>query len=632
MNKNIGNSFKDWTIEDIDLRFRPTRGMEKQELSPRWKTLYLKLLIIGIITLIFLSLINIQVINGDKYKKLSDNNRIYIEPIVAPRGIIYDRNGIPLAYNNNTFKLVVNKNIFDQRNETEVFAHIAKTTGTLQSKIESNFLSGTIKNMSSFILLVDNLTKEQMIEISSDPTMVKTGISVEPSIQRTYPSGELMSHILGYVGEASSADLASNNKLNNQDTIGKGGIEYTYDKQLRGVDGENIVEVNTYGQVVTVIKREDPISGNNLTLSIDINAQKQLAALVMDGIKNSGATGGASVIENSNDGSLLAMISLPSFDNNKFAHGISEHDYAALVADTNHPLIDRAIGEAQPPGSVMKTITGAAALQEKVINKNTTFYSGGTFDYGGHTFQDYDKIIRGDLNVSGGLQWSSNIFFYNTILKLGITDFVKYEKLFGVGTPTGIDLPGEASGEISSPQVKQELTGQVWYGGDSLNSAIGQGYTLVTPIQVSNWIGAIANGGTLFKPIIVEQIRDSNNKIIQNFSSNIVRQSFISTDNLASIKEGMHNAVIQGIDRTMYTHIVDIGGKTGTAEFGSLDQNGQYTHEHAWASGFVPYNNPQFSFVFFLEGGGLSSKAEVVAKNYFTWYYGDYKKNNANAL
>ena len=588
-----------------------------------------------------------QIVHGAAYKLESDNNRIAVEPIIAPRGIIYDRNGVTLAYNEDTFNVVIDPYIFDTKNETAVFNGLAGILGISASSITQMYENG-IKSGSSLIDIADNITKDQMIAITSNPLYAE--VQVQTGTVRVYPYKEAIASVLGYAGLVSSQDLANNSQLTNQDTIGKDGIEEEYDSELRGVDGETILEKNTDGDTVSVLKTIPPIPGDNITLSIDINAQQKLYNDVAQGVVNNNATGGAAIIEDIHTGSILAMVTNPTYDNNLFAQGISEDAYHQLISDPHFPLLDRAISEAQPPGSVMKTITASAALQTGAINLGSIFDSEGVFEYGGHQFQDYDKIVRGRLNVIGGLQWSSNIFFYNTIISMmnnadptGINTLIKFQKEYGLGQPTGIDLPDESSGIIASPQEMQASTGQIWYGGDSLNAAIGQGDTEVTPIQVVNWITSIANGGTLFKPSIVEKIQSYANQTVDAFSPQVVRKDFVSEANLNIIKQGMLEAVDKGIDNTVFTPVVSIAGKTGTAEFGPLDAQGNYTEEHAWATGFAPYSTngnppysptkqPQVAFVVFLEAGGLSTSSERVEKNFMNWYYGTYLKANPGML
>jgi penicillin-binding protein 2 len=611
-----------WTIEDKDDSFE--RPETTHQDGNTWKMLYFKVGMVAVLAVTILSLFNLQIVNGAKYKQQSNQNRIYIEPVIAPRGIIYDRNGVPLVYNQDTFNAVLDSNAFDPTKEGAVLADLSNILQMSQKSLEQLYTNG-IKQNESFITIAQNISQQQVISITTDPVL--KSIQTVPSIIRVYPFQNYTSHLLGYVGPVAGADVEQNPQLNNEDTIGKDGIEYQYDNLLRGVDGENIVERNAQGDIVSVIKQQSPIAGSNIYLSIDINIQKKLEDDLAQGVADSTAVGGAAIIQDIHDGSILALDSYPSYDNNEFAQGITQQQYDALLNNSNKPLIDRAISDAQQPGSVMKTITASAALQEGAITPSTIFYAGGTFNYGGHVFQDFDQIKRGNLDVVGGLQWSSNIFFYNTILALGIDKFSKYEKLFGVGSPTGIDLPGEVPGEIADPQVKQELTGQVWYGGDSLLSAIGEEYVLVTPIQVINWITSIANNGTLYKPQLLMKVQNNTGTVIPA-KHTVTRQNFVSQTNLAIVRNGMHQAACCGIDDTVHTPVVDVAVKTGTAEFGQVNAQGQYTTQHAWITGFAPYTNPQISFVIFLESGGLSTHAELVAKSFLNWYYGGYSKDN----
>ena len=625
----------DWLVDYKERDFR-REDISKPVFGNAWKVLYLKLGAIILLAIVFVTLINLAIVNGATYSKEANANRIYIEPIIAPRGIIYDRNAVPLVYNTEVSNVIAGPQLATDTGKDTILSKLAGILNVSTASLESAYAKGSKEG--DFVELASNISKDQMIEITASPYL--SYITVEEGLERTYPYKNVLAQVLGYTGGASAADLEANPVLNAEDTIGKTGIEYEYDNDLRGIDGERIVEVNTLGNVVSTIKTENPVPGENIYLSIDVNVQQTLATDLQKGIDeskviggyNSQATGGAAIIEDTTDGSILALVSLPTYDNNSFADGISEQDYANLVNNPNDPLIDRAISEAQPPGSVMKTITASAALQEKSIDPSTIFVDHGTFQYGGHTYQDYDKIARGPLTVTGGLQWSSNIFFYNTILSLGIEKFLLYENKFGVGQLTGIDLPGEVTGQPSSPQVKQEETGQPWYGGDSLNAAIGQGYTEVTPIQVVNWITSIANGGTLFTPHIIEKVNNPDNSPAETYTAHVVRQGFVSSSVLDTVKQGMYDAVHSGIDITLNSPAVSIGGKTGTAEFGSVDSAGNYTHAHAWATGFAPFNNPQISFVSFVENGGYSTTAEFVSKTFLTWFFGSYLPKHPGML
>lgn len=594
-----------------------------------WRLIYFKIGLIAFVAIVFIYLFNIEIVKGADFSQLSNNNRVNTEIVEAPRGIIFDEKNRPLVVNKDSYNVVIDVGNFNEKSSKLIFSKLSNILSMKYDDID-NIVKKEKNKSNNKLLLKANISKDQMIQIQSDPLFDQNAVRIENIVIRNYPYKDLLTPILGYVGLVSDDDIKNNSNYNKLDQNGKTGIEYYYDEKLRGTNGEEIVQRDNLGNTKNIFEEKVPVSGENIILSINLDIQSKLNELLADGINRSGAKGGAAILENVNDGSIIALSSLPTYDDNIFIGGISEADYEKLNNDGNFPFLNRAIASPQPPGSVMKTITASAALQEKAIDENTIFDSEGVFNYGGIDFQDYERIKRGLLNVVGGIKWSSNIFFYQTILKLGINKFNKYEKSFGVGSLTGIDLPSEEKGQISSPEVKQSLTNEVWTGGDSLNASIGQGYTLVTPIQVVNWISSIANGGTLYKPHIASAFQDNITGAISKNPDTILNKGFVDSKNLDIVKEGMYDAVNEnGIDSSAKPDSVQIAAKTGTAEFGTeRDINGNYKYQHAWTASFAPYVNPQVSLVVFLYGGGLSSNSSYVTKNFYNWYYGTYLKNN----
>lgn len=383
----------------------------------------------------------------------------------------------------------------------------------------------------------------------------------------------------------------------------------------------------------------EPQAGHSLILTVDLDLQQAATEALQEGMRRAGSESGVVVAMDPQTGEILALVSLPSYDNNLFIGGISEEDYEALQSDPNHPLVDHALSGLYPPGSAFKPIVATAGLEEGVINRHSTLNCPGTI-WLPHRFAPDDPSLaqpfycwykpgHGSLNVVGAIAQSCDIFFYK--LAGGYQDFpglglpmtAYYARLFGFGEPTGIDLPGESSGLIPSEDWKRLTYGESWVTGDTYNMAIGQGYVLVTPLQLLNATAAIANGGTLYRPQVVREVRDAEGQIIRPFQKEIIRQLPVSPENLALIREGMQGAVAWGTARRADLPGITVAGKTGSAEYpGPRDSKGRLP-THAWFTAFAPAEEPEIALVVFLEGGGEGSVTAVpVAAQILAHYFG----------
>ncbi|HQI92838.1 MAG TPA: penicillin-binding transpeptidase domain-containing protein, partial [Candidatus Dojkabacteria bacterium] len=457
------------------------------------------------------------------------------------------------------------------------------------------------------------------------------GIYIDNDSQRYYPYKDIISHIIGYTGDVTREDLSSSESLSLTDTIGKSGVERWYDKQLRGENGEIAIEVDALGRSVSnqeyIIK--EAVSGDSLYLTIDIDIQKKFYNFLKDGVKKANAIGGAGIIEDVETGEIIAMVTYPSYDNNLFVGGISTKNYSKLLKDKNLPLINRAISVQMPPGSTFKSLVAPAALDAGAITKNTIYVSRYGYKFSnGAPFQEFQNHAYGALNVVGGIAQSSNIFFCELIRNWDINKLDPYLEKFGIGKYTGIDIPGEAPGRLPSPANKKLLAETtspwlepVWYPeGDSCNSVIGQGITLVTPIQMSNWMAALATEGKLHTPHVAKSFRDEQGEI-ETLTFDLLEENMVSKEAFNITKEGMWSAV-NGPKRSV-GQLANVGvvvaAKTGTAEFGKVNSKGIYEHTHAWVGGFFPYDKPKYSFSVFLEDGGHSSNAVAIMQNMIMW-------------
>lgn len=630
--------------ESIHNLLRPVK--DKQTMSKGYFVIFL--LFFGVFGVLLWQLSSLQIVQGEAMVSQSKNNQVKVETVTADRGVIFDRNGVKLVENVSSSKLYIlidkyldaDGSVNNEKLESTVSSltgilgdHWQKTSDdgkTAYSSLMERILK--IHQASSYftdILLTTDLSNDEVIKVKAESL---EGIYIDEGSKRSYPYKNVLSALLGYTGEVTADDLKSLDYVSATDIVGRTGLESEYDKNLAGEDGQIAWEVDILGKKLSdeglVLK--EATAGDNLYLSLDMDIQNELYNALASGVKTSKATGGAGIIEDVTTGKIIAMVTFPSYDDNLFIGGISASDYSALLNDTSNPLMNRAIAAQVPPGSTFKPMVAAAALDSGAITTSTLYTSTSNYTFSnGASFQEYHNHAYGTLNVVDALMVSSNIFFCETIRHWDINALDPYLVKFGVGSLTGIDLPGEMPGRLPSPANKELLANTTspwldatWYPeGDSCNSVIGQGITSVTPLQMANWVAAIANGGTLYQPHLADYFVDAsgNKTVVSNVTlqSNIVKQSALDV-----VKEGMRQAVVGSYDASV-SQLKNVGvavaAKTGTAEFGTVDKDGNYEHTHAWVSGFFPYDTPKYSFSIFLEDGGESYNATNVMKEVITW-------------
>ena len=611
----------------------------------KWNYISVFVLFFGIFAILLWQLSVLQVEHGEELYAQSESNQVRIETIPALRGVIFDRNGNKLAENVTSANLYVMIDKYIEDDEVNgaslqimcdtlggiLGGNWKKTSSTGQeyTSILERILD--IHNSSPFftdILVASDLSNDEIIKIKAENL---TGVYVDEGSKRSYPFKDIFSSILGYTGDVTAEDLENLSYLNSTDVVGRTGIEREYDEQLAGQDGEIAWEVDSLGKKISEegLELSEPVAGQNLYLTLDMDLQDKLYQALRSGVTSAKATGGAGIIQDVSTGEVLAMVTYPSYDNNLFIGGISSTDYSKLLNDKANPLMNRAIAAQVPAGSTFKTIVATAALDAGAITRYTLYTSraGYTFSNGA-PFQEYHNHSYGTLNVVGAITVSSNIYFCELIRNWNMDALVPYLEKFGIGNVTGIDLPGEMAGRVPSPANKTLLANStspwldpVWYPeGDSCNSVIGQGITLVTPIQMSNWMAAIANEGTLYQPHLVKyMIDESGNKTETQIA--VLEDSIAKKEAFEITKEGMWSAVNgSGASISSLSGLgTQVAAKTGTAEFGALNKDGSYEHTHAWVGGFFPYDNPKYSYSIFLEDGGESINAVRVIREMIQW-------------
>lgn len=568
----------------------------------------------------------LQLGRGDHYLWLAENNRLRVRPILAERGIFFDRAERPLVQNVPNFILSV-----VPQDLPPPGAERLGVVGRLSvlSDIPKNDLLEIFKKTGSLaynsIVLKENLDYNAAVELYVAHADLP-GVIIESGMQRLYlysTSTLSTAHVLGYLGKLDPGELEAKRDRGYlaNDFIGKSGLEKIYEVELRGTPGRKKVEVNALGKEQNVVAVEPPRPGHNIILSLDLEAQQELERGVRSAAASLGRRRLAAVALDPKSGAILALVSWPSYDNNIFSGTVSSSRYAKYLADPDQPLFNRAISGLYPSGSTIKPLVAAAALQENVINRHTTIISRGGLQRGDHWFPDWNPLGHGPTDVVRALAWSINTFFYyigggyETFAGLGIDRLHRYLTQFGLGSATGIDLPAEKSGLVPAPAWKQITRGEPWYIGDTYNLSIGQGDILVTPLQVAVWTAAIANGGSVVTPHLVTKVVDPiTQKIVLSFSPR-PRSALVDQRALSVVGEGMAACVQTGSCSALNRLTFTSAGKTGTAQWSSNRPT------HAWFTAFAPASNPQVVITVLIEEGGEGGVvATPVARDWLAWW------------
>ncbi|PIQ93681.1 MAG: penicillin-binding protein 2 [Nitrospirae bacterium CG_4_9_14_3_um_filter_41_27] len=545
------------------------------------------MVIVGFLLLI-MRLWQLQILQGKEYRKLSEANRLRIIAIPAPRGIIFDRNGIPLVKNSPYYYASLITKEFDKSKVDSVSKLLNIPAEEITEKINKNSPSPFVP-----IRLKEGLPFSEVAYIESRRSDFP-GLIIETEVSREYIYGDVASHLIGYLGKlnpAQSKDLALK-EIPPETFIGQWGVEMLFDKPLRGTLGKRVIEVDALGREIRLLQEKTPIKGRDITLSIDINLQKEAE-------KAFGERAGALVAIKPDTGEILGMISKPSFDPNLFAKGISYDKWMALIHDKKNPMLNRALQSQYPPGSVFKIVTAIAGLEEGVISPETRVDCRGGIDYGRWHFGCWRKHGHGVISLHRAIVESCDVFFYEVGRRLGIDKIYAYATSLGLGRKTGIELGRERQGLIPNTNWKLENKKHPWYLGETFNAAIGQGYVAVTPLQMAVMTSTIANGGNLYKPTLIKDAQPI-----------ISGKAKVRPETLEIIKKGLSGVVNEsgGTGWAAKSQLTSIGGKTGTAQVVAIKRDSQSLPEkfrdHAWFVAFAPVEKPEIALSVFVEHGG----------------------------
>lgn len=550
-------------------------------------------------------MVYLQLWRGDYYAKQSDGNRLRQSRILAPRGIIYDSEGKELVNNLPGYAVVLQKQS-SYKPET-----LQRLSNLLQMPVEE--INAKIKASENFyepILLKNNLDQQMVTKIEEQRRyMPEVMLSVQPI--RNYPYHELAVHALGYVGEVSSYEIEQGlfKNISQGSLVGKGGLEKTYDKYLRGEDGAFMEEVDVAGNVVKHYDSVQPIPGKNLKLTIDYELQKELEAFTdkhLAFLRSSGIAPGARaaavVAIDPRNGAVRAMVSRPGYDPNWFVHGISSKNWNSINNDPNYPMNNKVITGEYPPGSTFKIVTGSAAFELKKVGLNEPIFDGG-FHPMVPTMGNAGGEVLGWLTFIKALAMSDNVYFYELGYRVGIDNIEKYAHIFGFGERTGIDLEGESKSLVASKKVKRKIWNEDWRLGDTFNAAIGQGFNLTTPIQLSVMLSIVANGGTKYQPYLVDSIINSDGSLFEKPKRAEGKHIDVSQQTIDYIRMGMSATTQEGGTASYFAGLPKpIAGKTGTAE-------NSHGRDHGLFVAYGPVDDPELVVVCIVEQGGFGSVA-----------------------
>lgn len=568
----------------------------------------------------------LQIFKGKEFRELSENNRIRIVRVNPFRGMIYDRNGYILVENRPVFVLkVVPEDVKDWDGLMSLLLNLVEIDG---EDVKARLSKAKSRPRFEPIVLKKDLSWEEIAKVETFKIELP-GVSLDVEPRRFYPDGKLASHILGYLGQLNLSELRDIKFANYSqgELVGKYGVEELKEEFLRGSRGGQQVEVNALGRVKKVLYELKPVPGKDVYLTID----KKLQRVAEDALK--GKTGTVIAMD-PQTGKILVLANSPSFDPNIFVRRMSINEWDSLKSAPNRPLENKAIQGQYPPASTFKPIVAAAALEEKALNPYTEIYSGGSFRLGRRNFRDWKKEGHGYINIHDAIVESSDTFFYQIGLKLGVDKIAEYAKSFGFGKKTGILLNDEKDGLVPTALWKKKVVGERWVDGETLTIAIGQGYFLATPLQVVNAFAAIANGGRLLVPQIVDRIEDENGVVFEPYVTKEINRLSVSEDNMRVLREALLGVVQEeeGTGRVVRIRGVKVAGKTGTAQVikmkddDEIDDDEEIPYkfrDHSWFVGFAPYEKPEIAVVVLIEHGGYGSVsaapiAKTVLKAFFS--------------
>lgn len=547
-----------------------------------WRLIFFQIVVYSGFFFLAARLYHLQVMDGPHYRQMAEKNRLRLIRLDAARGNIYDRNGSALATNRSSFDVYLIPEDFDRKD----IPLVARVLNMPQSEIEEKVRH--LKDASFVpLLLKTDVSRETVFELEENKPEL-SGVVSKIRAMRYYPFGKVASHILGYLGRI-SADEYKNQEEDRYDRdawLGRGGIEKSFEGTLRGMDGGKQVEVNSLGRHLKIISEKHPVAGHNVNLTIDARLQEEISRVL-------GGRKGAAVLLDIERGEVLAMVSKPEFDPNVFVMPEEGETRLNLFKDKEDvPLLNRGIGAEFPPGSVFKLVTALAALETGKITPETRFFCPGRFRVSAYSrpFKCWKETGHGSVNLYQAIERSCNVYFYHLGARIGVSNLARYSHELGFGDLVQLELTNIAEGLVPDEKWKQEHFKQEWYQGETLNFAIGQGYLLVTPLQVARLIGLLATEGVMPQVTVIQDEKPQER----------INMHQVHAKNIRTIKEAMLRVVQSdfGTAKLARVEFMEVAGKTGTAQV----PHGK--EAHSWFSGFFPYDHPKYALVIIIEHGG----------------------------
>jgi penicillin-binding protein 2 len=563
----------------------------------------------ALVTLVFgllvMRLYYLQIVRGQHYSRLAEENRISLIRVRAPRGIVFDRHGNVLVTNRPSFS--VSLDLDTLRDVDATVDAVAAALGLDRADLGSKVRAVEPYRRFEPVRVKDDVTRQEVAALEA-LRYEHPGVLVEVEPRRSYPHGALASHVLGYVGQINPAELKARADLGYRmgDYIGKMGIEKELDAELKGRDGFQQMEVDSLGRGVKVLSSIPPVPGHSVTLTIDL-ALQQVAEEALAG------SAGAIVAIDPRDGSVLAAASSPGIDPNSFSHGLSQEEWNRLSHDGSHPLQNRIVQAQYPPGSVFKILTAAAALESGAVTPETRFTCRGAMRYGNRDFRCWKKEGHGDVSLHRALVESCDVYFYQVGLKAGIDEIARAAREFGLGKATGLELGGETPGLIPDSAWKRRVRKEPWYSGETLSAAIGQGYDLVTPVQAARLAATVANGGTVHRPHLIRRVADGSGATVRTGAVIVENTARLKPETLAVIRSGLWGVVNEPGGTASGARVpgLTVAGKTGTAQVVRLARKGERqaasgveTRDHAWFVCYAASGAAQVAIAVVVEHGG----------------------------
>jgi len=565
------------------------------------RSLYLRRVLLLLVLILLAKAFYLQVVRGQYYEERAKNISLRKYQVRAPRGRIYDRKGRPLAINRPSFNFYVVPGYLGKAERPVLLENLSKYLGLDREKVEEKLAKNKRGRWTPLILKRDLSQKE--LALVEERDWLFPGTMVVAEGKRYYPHGSLAAHLLGYVGEVSEEELRSDDYYPG-DMVGRSGVEKEYEEVLRGIPGWERWEVDAHGKRRELKDSSRPVPGDDIYLTLDLELQ-EVAEKLLEGKQ------GAIVAMDPRNGEILAMASSPGFDPNMFVKGIPPDEWKVLSQSKTHPLQNRCIQGLYPAGSVFKIVVALAGLEEGKVRPKDEFFCGGGYPFGGRVYRCWKKGGHGHVDLRRAIVESCDVYFYNLGHELGVDTIHKYGAMLGLGDKTGIDLPHEKGGLLPSSSWKKKVLGEIWYPGETLSLAIGQGYLQVTPLQLDLMLSRVVNGGWKIRPHVLLKVVKGEEE--RSWKGEDRKRLPFKRWGLAFLKDALEGVVgdPHGTGRAARIPGIAVGGKTGTAQVVAMKEDGDedeelppHWREHAWFVAFAPVEDPRIAVAVLVEHGG----------------------------